>query len=136
MRKYNLELLKIMSLFEKVTRTRLKDCFFDDNDLLTFVVDAPYLGKAIGKRAANVKKLENLLKKKIKIVGFTDSPEKFVENLIYPIKAEVVKVDNLITIKGPDTKSKAILIGRNQSNLKNYKNIVNKYFKDIELKVA
>ena len=73
---YNAESLKIMTLFEKITRTRIKDYFIDDNNLQTFVVDEIVLGKAIGKQAVNVKKLQKLLNSKIRIVGFSNNPEK------------------------------------------------------------
>ena len=65
---YNAELLKIMMLFERITRAKLKDAFYDNNSLLTFIVAENEIGKAIGKKAVNVKKLERLLKRKIKIV--------------------------------------------------------------------
>ena len=129
---YNADLLKIMSLFEKITRTRLKDCFIDDNQMLTFVVPSFQIGKAVGKNAVNVKKLENLLKRKIKIVGFNPSPTMFIKNLIYPVKADVEQQDNVIIIKANDTKSRAFLIGRNKTNLKNNLKITKKYFKEIE----
>ncbi len=129
---YNADLLKIMSLFEKITRTRLKDCFIDNNNLLTFIVPSFYIGKAVGKNAVNVKKIENLLKRKIKIVAFNPSPILFMKNLIYPVKAEVEQQDNNIIIKASDTKSRAFLIGRNQANLKNNLKIIKKYFKDIQ----
>ncbi len=129
---YNADLLKIMSLFEKITRTRIKDCFIDNNSLLTFVVPDFQIGKAVGKNAVNVKKLENLLKRKIKIVAFNPSAVLFIKNLIYPIKAEVEQQDDVIIIKANDTKSRAFLIGRNQTNLKNNLKITKKYFKEIE----
>lgn len=129
---YNAESLKIMTLFEKVTRTRLKDYFSDENSFMTFVVDSPYVGKAIGKKAVNVKKLEQLFNKKIKILGFDKTPEKFVNNLIFPLKAQVIIENNIVIIKTQDTKTKAFLIGRNRSNIKNNLMIIRKYFRDIE----
>ncbi len=133
---YNAQSLKIMSLFEKTTRARLKDYFVDDNDLMTFVVHEVQLGKAIGKQAANVKKLEHLLKRKIKILGFNPNPVKFTQNVVYPLKVLVNLEENVITIEAQDTKTKAFLIGRNQSNLKNNLKVIQKYFKEIkELKV-
>ena len=129
---YNAQSLKIMTLFEKITRTRVKDYFLDDNDLHTFVVENVNLGKAIGKNASNVKKLQNLLKNKIRIIGFSNNIEKFVKNLIYPIKAEIEINNNLITLRSNDTKTKSFLIGRNKSNIKNNLNIIRKYFKNIE----
>ena len=133
---YNAQSLKIMSLFEKTTRARLKDYFVDDNNTMTFVVHEVNLGKAIGKQAINVKKLENLLKRKIKILGFNPNPVKFTKNIVYPLKVEVEQQETVIVIKANDTKTKAFLIGRNQSNLKNNLKIIQKYFKEIkEIKV-
>src|SRR3972149_1543150 len=114
---YNAELLNIMSLFERITRTMIKDCFYDDNNLLTFVVNDIEIGKAIGKNASNVKRLESLLKRKIKILAFNPSAVEFVKNLIYPVTgAEIQLEGDTITIRGKE--SKGFLIGRNQWHIK------------------
>jgi N utilization substance protein A len=131
-RTYNADLLKIMTLFESVTRTSIKDCFIDDNSLLTFVVDTAYIGKAIGKHASNVKRLEELLKRKIKIIAYSPAVAEFVSNLIYPAVADVEVEGNTVIVKAKDMRDKAFLIGRNQSTIKNNLNIVKKYFKDVE----
>jgi N utilization substance protein A len=133
---YNAELLKIMSLFERITKTNLKDCFIDQNSLLTFVVKQNQIGKAIGKNAVNVKKIQNLLNRKIKIVEFNSDLIKFVRNLIAPLKILEVKNENhSIFIKGSDVRTKGLLIGKNSKNLRNLENIVKKYFKIKEIKV-
>ncbi|MEM2131565.1 MAG: NusA-like transcription termination signal-binding factor [Candidatus Woesearchaeota archaeon] len=134
---YNAEILKLMTLFENITKTTLKDCFIDDNDLLTFVVHDVELGKAIGKQATNVKKIESMLKKKIRILGFNQNPMQFVKNLIYPISdLEITEKENTFFIKAKDLKTKTYLIGREQSNIKNLNNIFKKYFKDMSIRVV
>ena len=134
--KYDNQTLKIMSLFEEITRTRLKDSFVDDNDLLTFIVEQGQLGKAVGKKAINVKKLEKLLNRKIKILEFNSDIIRFVKNLIYPLKAkDIVKEEDKIMITGPDTRTKGLLIGKNAKNLRNTEKIVKKYFPIEEIKV-
>jgi NusA-like KH domain protein len=132
---YNAESLKVMTLFENVTRVRVKDYFLDDNELMNFVVDEVMLGKAIGKQAANVKKLEAMFKKKIKIVGFNPSPRKFLKNLLYPLQVEVEGEEEILMVKANDQKTKSFVIGRNQANLKNNLEILKKYFKINEIKV-
>jgi N utilization substance protein A len=134
---YTGETLKLMSLFESVTRTRLKDCFVDNNDLMTFIVVNGDIGKAIGKNASNVKKLEEMLNRKIKIVEFNSEKIGFIRNLIYPIRPRnVVEKDNTITVESGDSKSRGLLIGRNASSLRNFEAIAKKYFPDIkEIKV-
>ncbi|MBN1503253.1 NusA-like transcription termination signal-binding factor [Candidatus Woesearchaeota archaeon] len=133
---YNAELLEIMKLFENITDTKLKDCFIDHNLLLTFIVQENQLGKAIGKKAVNVRRLEKLLNRKIKIVEFNPTLEQFVKNLVQPLKVEKVNVDNgYVEVTGLDTKTKAMLIGRNKSNLTNNEDIIKKYFQINGLRV-
>jgi len=134
--KYDNESLKIMSLFEKVTRTRLKDSFVDNNGLLTFIVNERELGRAVGKQAVNVKKLEKLLNRKIKILEFNSNIINFIKNLIYPLKAREIKQEGEeIIIKDSDIKIKGLLIGKNAKNLRNTESIVKKYFQINEIKV-
>ncbi len=134
--KYDNESLKVMSLFEKVTRTRLKDSFVDNNGLLTFIVNERELGRAVGKQAVNVKKLEKLLNRKIKILEFNSNIINFIKNLIYPLKAREIKQEGEeIIIEDPDVKTKGLLIGKNAKNLRNTESIVKKYFQINEIKV-
>lgn len=134
--KYDLNLMKFMSFFESLTNTRLKDCFIDKNSLLVFVVKENEIAKAIGKKGVNVRNIKEKLNRKIKIVEFNPHLETFVGKLINPLKAKEIKVDdNVVTITGPDTKTKGLLIGRNGQNLRNYEEIVNRYFDIKEIKV-
>ena len=135
---FNSDTIRLMSLFEKITKAHLKDCFSDQNDLLLFVVNQGDLWKAVGKKAANVKKLEGLLNRKIKIVGFDSDMKGFINNLIFPLKIKnIIREEDVLTLEPEDTKTRGLLIGRNAKNLRNYEEIIKKYFTDIkELKVA
>ena len=130
--------LKLMSLFESVTRTRLKDCFIDNNQVQTFIVVQGDIGKAIGKSASNVKKLEQMLNRKIKIVEFNPDMIGFIKNLIYPTQPRnIMEEAGIVTIESPDSKSRGLLIGRNASNLRNYEAIAKKYYSKLkEIKVV
>ena len=132
--KYDINLMKFISLFEQITRAKVKDCI--DGTPLVFVVYPGEMAKAIGKKAANVNKMEKLLNRKIKIIEFNDDVLKFVKNVIAPLKVEeVVMEEEKVVIKDPDKKKKGIIIGREASNLNKYKAIVNRYFDvDIEVK--
>jgi len=134
--KYDLNLMKFMSFFESLTNTKLKDCFIDNNSLLVFVVEENQIAKAIGKKGVNAKRIKEKLNRKIKIVEFNPHLEIFVANLINPLKAKEIKIDDkVITIVGPDTKTKGLLIGRNGQNLRNYEETVKRYFDINEIKV-
>lgn len=134
--KYDLNLMRFMSFFESLTNTKLKDCFIDNNSLLVFVVEENQIAKAIGKKGVNAKRIKEKLNRKIKIVEFNPHLEIFVANLINPLKEKEINVsDKVVTIVGPDTKTKGLLIGRNGQNLRNYEEIVKRYFDINEIKV-
>jgi len=134
---YTQELMGTMALFDRITRVQLKDCFEDNNHLLTFVVNHEDLGKAVGTKAIFVRKLEELFKRKIKIVGFHSDVKEFVKYLIYPLRVSLVEVENgTMILKDEDRKTKSLLIGRNAQNLRNTESIIQRYFSEIkEIKV-
>ena len=133
---FNAETLKLMSLFERFTKSKLKDCIITDN-LVIFVVKEGYASKAIGKNGANVKALQNKLNRKIKIVEFNSNLSQFVENLLLPLKLEEVYEDNkIVFVKSKDFNIKSVLIGRKGSNLRKTETLVRRYFPDLkEIKV-
>ncbi|MBW2989913.1 NusA-like transcription termination signal-binding factor [Candidatus Woesearchaeota archaeon] len=133
--KYSLDLMKYIQVFESLTRAKVKDCI--SNDQLIFIVDENEIGKAIGRGGSNVRRLESLLKKRIKIAEFSPEVTRFVKNLILPIRAgEIDEEGGTITIKGPDSKTKGLLIGRESRNLNNLKEIVKRHFDIEDIKVA
>ena len=135
--KYDMQTLQWMNLFEKVTRAKLKDIVVEGEKVF-FIVEKGQLRKALGPQKKNVKRLEELLKKKIKIIQYTDNVHQFVINVLSPLKVvDLTEEDGVITIKGPDQKTKGLMIGARAANLRLYERIVQKYFPDIkELKVV
>ena len=125
---YNTEIIGYINVFETLTKTHVKDCFFDDGELV-FIIKEGEAGKAIGKHGANIQKISKMFNKKIKIIEFNKDVLKFVNNLIYPANGNVYKSDEgTISIRASDTRDRAILIGRDRKNLQNLQNIVSKYF--------
>ena len=134
--KYDVNLLGLMSTFEKITGAKLADCFIDDNELLTFVVEKNNLRRAVGKNGLTVKKLESLMKRKIKVVENSSELLKFIQNYIYPLKVDDIRQENcIIIITSQDTKTKGLLIGRQAKNLRNLERVVKRYFEVEEIKV-
>ena len=132
--KYDSELIKLITLFESMTGARVKDCVADDK--LTFIVEENEMGKAIGKSGANIKKLENALKKRIKVIEFSGDVIQFVRNMAYPSEvAEIKNDDGIVTINGKDTNTRAMIIGRNRQNLNQINDITKRYFDVKEIKV-
>ena len=134
--KFDIDLITFLGMFDKITRVHASDCFKQDNRLV-FVVAEGMAGKAVGKAGQHIKKLESLLKKKIKIVEKNDDLIIFVNNVIHPNKAkEIREEDGIVTITPVDSVTRGYLIGREAVNLRNYEKIVMRYFDIKEIKVV
>ena len=135
--RYDAALLKLMSFFETATRAKLKDCFVDQNDMLVFVVEPAQYGLAVGKGGVNVRRVEESLKRKVKIVEFSDDIPSFVASLIQPSKAKDISVaEGIVTIIPDSPHSRGYIIGRAGQNLRNMESAIRRYFQIKEVKVV
>ena len=133
--KYDSDLMKLMTLFESMTGAKVKDCIA--NEKLVFIMEENEMGKAIGKNGVNIKRMENALKRKIKLVEFSNDVLQFVKNMIYPIEIFDVKQENNdLIIHAKDTHTRAMLIGRERQNINHLNDIVRRYFDVKEMKVV
>ncbi|MCK5282913.1 MAG: NusA-like transcription termination signal-binding factor, partial [Nanoarchaeota archaeon] len=104
---------------------------------LIFIVQQGYIGKAIGKKASNIKKLERILNKKIRIIEFSDDLERFIRNVIMPLKVKQIDIEEkIVTITSPDSQTRGFLIGRAAVNLRGFESIVKRYYDVDEIKVV
>ena len=78
----------LINAMSKVSGVDAKDCI-EQNGMVSYLVKEKEVGKAIGKKAVNVKKLENSLKKKIEIIGYYEKPEEMVTKT-FDVQAEEV----------------------------------------------
>jgi len=125
-----------MNLFSKITRVRARHCFFFSN-LLIFIVEPDFISRAVGENGMNVRKISMITRRRVKIIAspMQDEIEKFVRELVYPIKFKrLVSENNIITIvAGPQ--SKAMLIGRDRTRINELLEILKTYFNISALKV-
>src|SRR3989338_10464861 len=93
----NLQSIQQINLFENITGAKVKDCINDEE--LTFIIEEGNIKRALGRDNANIKRLESLLKKNIKLIAYSKDVLKFVANLIYPIKPDNIDIkDGVIYI--------------------------------------
>ncbi len=131
---YDAELLKIMHLFELITQTKLKDCFRDDNNLLTFVVSERELGKAIGKNGINIKKLAKTTGKTIEIIGFDDKTEEFLKKAFNKIKIDEVEITEKTAFITLDLENKRLLL-RNKKRFERIKNFALRNYNIADIRI-
>ena len=70
----------------------------------------------------------------MKIIEFNNDPARFVLNLLYPLRPEVVLENDNVVIKTTSNKEKGQIFGREKSNFKRIQDIMKKYYK-IEIKI-
>jgi NusA-like KH domain protein len=135
MKTFDMQFMRYMNLFTKVTRINCSHCFTYNNTLV-FVVPRAMIQRAIGKDNANLKQLSGILEKRIRVLAEPKNMrdlEQFFKVLVSPItfeKLEVIDTDAgkelIITTGGRE--SKAMLIGRNRAREKEMKDIMNQHF--------
>ena len=135
-RTYDIALLQLMGLFERVTHAKVKDVMYF-KEMPTFIVEEGELMRALGPRNMNVERLEKMLGKRVKIVEFRANVVDFVRNLLIPYRTVSINQEgSVILIEGQDTKTNGLIIGAHAQNLRAYEGIVQRYFPEItELKV-
>ena len=133
---FDINVLNIMKSFDNIAHAKLKDCIAEE-DKIIFIVAENELSKAIGKNAANVKRLAEFLKKKIKIVEFSPDLMKLVKNFIHPWKADnIYEEGGIVVIESSDPKVKGLLIGRAAQNLRKLEEYIRRYIDVKEIKVV
>ena len=123
--------LRYMQVFGNVTRVRAKDCF-EENDLIFYVVDKGNLGQAIGKGSHRLRKLEEMLKKRVKVVEFGDE-ERFIKNLFKPFVLTSLEIRDetrgKVAYVSVEPRDKGKAIGEKGKNLHIIKKLASKYYK-------
>jgi len=123
--------MRYLNLFSSITKISTRFCF-KYNETLMFCVPRSLIPKALGPNASNAKKLNQILRKKIKIIplprGIEDI-QSFIQNIVSPqtFKELEIKGDEVIITAGRE--SKAALIGRNKRRFLEMQKIVQDFFK-------
>ncbi len=127
------------NLFERITRTRVKDCVETD-DKVIFMVDNGWISRAVGKNGENVSKLRKALGKTVQIIEYSNDPVQFVKSVFHPYEVENVDIENRgeivhVTVKvNPSLKAKAI--GRAGRNLRVARDIISRHHNIQSVRVA
>jgi N utilization substance protein A len=124
--------LKYFAEFEKVTRVMPSD-FLETQSGLIFLVDLVNLGKAIGKKGVNVKKLKDRFRKRVVVIGDSTDPEIFVRNFFNNVGIANIEVANIMgeanIILTVDEADRGIAIGKEGERIKAAKELLKKKFK-------
>ena len=134
MREFDTETLYMLRLFEDVTGTEARDCVLDrNNGSVVFVVESGKMGLAIGKNGMNIKIVEKLLQKHVRLFEFSEDVEKCIRNL--NPQARKIRVDGERAVVWVDPKKRGSVIGKNGSNINLIRKILERNTKITKLEV-
>ena len=136
----DMQLMRYINLFATTTRVQTTKVFVYNNQIV-FAVPRMKVSVAIGKGAVNVKRLSEILRKKIKIITMpaVDSDEaigKFVEEVVAPIEFNGVEVKDDSVVINAGRQSKAALIGRGRQREKELADVLKNFFHIGKFRIA
>jgi len=126
--------MRLMSLFQNVTGATARDCVEDEKqDRVIFVVNEGKMGLAIGKGGSHIKNLQNIVKRNVELVEYSDDPTKFLKNilnskLVTEVKMNVRADGSKQAIVIVDAKKKGIVVGREGRNAEKARMLAKRYF--------
>jgi len=126
--------MRLMSLFQNVTGATARDCVEDEKqDRIIFVVNSGKMGLAIGKGGSHIKTLQNIVKRNVELVEYSDDPAVFLKNMLNAKLVSEVKLNKradgtLQAIVLVDPNKKGIVVGREGRNAEKARLLAKRYF--------
>lgn len=113
--------MKCMAAFESLTGAGVRDCLITEG-AVAFIVNQGDLGKAIGKKGANITRVRNTFARQVLVFEDSDDMEQFVRNLFgnVPVKSINVhdKMEAKIAYVAVDESDRGTAIGKNGDRIK------------------
>jgi transcription antitermination factor NusA-like protein len=129
--------MRYINLLDKVSHVRTRKCFIHNNTVF-FAVRGEQVSKAIGPAASNIRKIQESVGLKIRIIRDAESvaeAKRFIEDVVSPVRIKSLEVkDNSIIITAGNNQSKAALIGRNKRRYEELERVIKDFF-NLDLKI-
>ena len=126
-----MQTMRYINLLDRASQVKTKQCFVYNNTIF-FAVPRQMVSKAIGPAALNVKRIQENLGKKVKIIPAPDGLEDakvFIHNLVFPNKFKSLEIkDNSLILTAGSNQNKAVLIGRNKRRFEELQKIIQDIF--------
>lgn len=136
----DMQLMRYINLFARTTKVMTRRVFLYNNQIF-FAVPKSKVSVAIGKGACNIKKMGELLRKKIRVVAMpavddAEGVKKFIVDVVAPIEVTGVEIKSGTIVVNGGRQSKAALIGRNRVREKELGDVLKDFFGIEKLKIA
>ena len=115
-----------------LTKSTALDCIIDDRfDRIIYIVKQGDMGLAIGKKGENIKRLQNVLGKRVEMVEYSEDRDEFVTNIFKPAEVDRVEQDattgqlNVYVTRKSDL---GIAIGKGGCNIEKARLLTRRFF--------
>src|SRR3989338_602929 len=129
--------MRYINLLDRTSRVKTRKCFVH-NGVIFFAVNREEVSKAIGPSAVNIRRIQEQIGKKIRIIREDEGVEdikRFIEDVVSPIRPKAVEArDGCVTITAGNNQNNASLIGRNKRRFLELKKIIHDTY-NLDLKI-
>lgn len=126
-----------LNLFNQITKVRTRFCF-KYNEAIYFCVPKPLVSRAIGEGGRNIRKISEMIRKKVRVVAVPESindAKNFIQAVVSPVTFKDIEIKENELIINAGTQSKAALIGRNKRRFLEMQKVIKDFFGK-ELRIA
>tara|TARA_Y100000310_G_C20377817_1_gene666583 strand:+ start:185 stop:610 length:426 start_codon:yes stop_codon:yes gene_type:complete len=136
----DMQLMRYINLFSRISKVHTTKVFVYNN-VIVFAVPKPLVSKAVGKDGANVKKLGETLRRKIKVISIANEEskediERFVSDVVSPVTFNKIEFKDGGVVVSAGRQSKAALIGRGRVREKELSEVLRNFFKIKGVRIA
>jgi NusA-like KH domain protein len=131
MRKFDTDIIKLITTFENITGTEVRDCIF--SNIIYFLVNPGKMARTIGKNGYNIKSAEKMLGKPIKIFEWNEDDREFLKNMIP--KAQKIDISEGKATVVLNSENRGAVIGKKGCNIKVIRKFLERNSNIKELKV-
>jgi len=126
----NMQDMRYLNLFRRLSGISTRHVL-QYNQMIIFCVPKNLVSKAIGENGRNIKKMSEILGKRIKVIPIPKGAEHakpFIEAIVSPVKFRDLEIKDNEMILNAGKQSKAALIGRDKRRLIEMQKIVKDFF--------
>jgi transcription antitermination factor NusA-like protein len=122
--------LRYLNLFEKMTGVRTRYCF-EYNNAIIFSIPGNLISQCLGPEARNIRRMNEILRKRIKVISIPRNIgdiRSFIGAIVSPVTFKNLEIFPNEIVLTAGIQSKAALIGRNKRRLIEMQKIVKDFF--------
>ena len=115
-----------------LTKATALDCIIDERfERIIYVIQKGDMGLAIGKKGENIRRMQNVLGKRIEMVEYADEQNAFIANIFRPVEISTIEIDPLTGALIVSLQKKSDLgtaIGKKGANIEKARLLMRKFW--------